>query len=94
MAGLENGLRRLCLANRLLEVNLGDIRLGLVSPVKSHHFGDNFSSLNHSSAETFGSFAGNSGYNSSLNAPVLLGTLKEIYSKLLELLRLTALRIF
>lgn len=45
MAGLDNGLRRLCLANRLLEVDFGDVRLGLVSLVESHHFGDNFGSL-------------------------------------------------
>ena len=45
MAGLYNGLRRLCLANRLLEVNFGDVRLGLVSLVESHHFWDNFGSL-------------------------------------------------
>lgn len=45
MAGLDNGLRRLCLANRLLEVDFGDVRLGLVSLVESHHFWDNFGSL-------------------------------------------------
>lgn len=45
MAGLDNGLRRLCLANRLLEVDFGDVRLWLVSLVESHRFGDNFGSL-------------------------------------------------
>ena len=33
------------MANRLLEVNFGDVRLGLVSLIESHHFWDNFGSL-------------------------------------------------
>lgn len=45
MGGLGSGLRRLCLTDRLLEVNFANVRGRLASLSESHHFGVNLGSL-------------------------------------------------
>ena len=65
------------------------LAIGLLSAVSCIILGGVLDPESHSSEVMDASFEANGGYNSWTNAPVLLGTLNEMYSMEFELLSLT-----